>query len=359
MAINPFKVPSCLDYITFEKSFLTELNYKKYKNSKQDIVIDASETTWADLMEVIALLVAAQKFQATCRATVSFAFGPPDDSNPARSAFLRFLQAWRFPSFLREKGFAVDLVQMDIPATEKFLPLTNLAETSVGNIAARVRNTLSIHFPWLQSEQVYSFVEAMMGEVCENAIIHPYGDGVPPSLRCQVIAIRRIKASQRFHVTPYWFRRLKNEFPGEDFLEITIVDGGFGIMSLLRGPYEQSLRNRLAATSDRALLTSEVTELGCLRFALSRFRSSHLPEQRRGFGLYRCVQHAVTGWGGLFYLRSGCSRIVELPNQLPEEIGTLSNFPGTQVRLFLPVVDRRREIDIVLKEVDVKLGVST
>jgi hypothetical protein len=218
-----------------------------------------------------------------------------------------------------------------------------------------VSETLSGLYPWLDRVQTYSFVQALVCETCDNALAHAYRRTVAGEYRVQVIAIRRVPA-RLYETGQFWFTRFSHQCSFKEYIEIAIVDGGDGLFRRLRRRWKSRV-NEIVRTQDRPVTKSELnSELGCLRWVLSKERSTYLTGLRRGYGLHRVIKHATEGWGGLFYIRSGHSRVVRLPDGGTEMTDQLEPFPGTQVRVCLPVADRQAEIERVLRDVDRELG---
>jgi hypothetical protein len=342
------RIPSQLDYDTFENAFIRQFRRAMESRAKH-IVFDLTATRWADLMEAMALGIASSHAIASGK-EVSFELGPTPGTASAET-FIRFLQNWYLIAAWKRTGAFLRLDQRDTIDTERLLPVQDLADTELSKLTQDLRSRIRFYFPDLPRAQVESLVDAIAFEAAENAVLHSYDSPVRTAHDCRYIAVRRVPSRVTAPGTDYksyWIRTLQHVSPNTDFVEITVADGGVGIYHRLREQHEIYQQRR---APHRQLLPSEITEALCLTWALSESRSSHLPGPRRGYGLFRIITHAVQGWNGALYLRSGETRIAQLPNSPPAIDHGLA-FPGTQIRVFLPL--RNREIQ--LADVNLKLA---
>jgi hypothetical protein len=334
------RIPPRLDYDTFENIFLRE--FKQVMESRsENITFDLSHTRSADLMEAMALGIAAQYAISEGR---HVAFDVPTRARFASSDTVRnFLQDWYLIGAWKRTGAEVPSPQYDTLDTERLLPVTDLADITLANLTQELRSRIQFYFPTFPQNQVESLVDAIVFEASENALLHAYDPTAQPGTGCRYIAVRHVQAR---HTTPetdyksYWIRTLQHLSPNSDFLEIIVADGGVGIYTRLHGAHQLHLKRNIP---DRDLLEDETSEPFCIAWALSEHRSSHLTGPRRGQGLFRIVSHAVNGWNGAFYLRTGTTRVACLPN-LGQTVDHGVLFPGTQIRVFLPIQNRESQL---------------
>lgn len=342
------RIPPQLDYDTFEASFVRDFQ-RQMAGDSPTLTIDFAATRWADLMEAMCIGVAASQ---AVNAGKAVTFTLPFDSTESNALkFQTFVQNWYLINAWKRAGANVKEEQRDTISSSRLLPVMDLASTPLSALTQELRSRLKFYFPELPAAQVESLVDAIVFESAENAIIHAYDE---PSLGrsvCRIASVRRVQAKAKTRENDYrsfWIRSLQHRYPDTDFLEISVVDGGVGIYRRLHSSHVRHLQ-RLVPYRD--LLTAETSEAKCLLWALSEQRSTHLSGPRRGFGLYRILSHAVDGWAGAFYVRSGGTRIVYLPDSEPA-VDSVPPFPGTQIRVFLPLHNRQGYIG----EVNVRLA---
>ncbi|HEX8178233.1 MAG TPA: hypothetical protein VF525_01685, partial [Pyrinomonadaceae bacterium] len=99
----------------------------------------------------------------------------------------------------------------------------------------------------------------------------------------------------------------------------------------------------------REPLPAEITDLAALRFTLSGEKTtSSAVKEGKGYGLYKLKNH-VQAWNGLFLIRTGRARLIYSPAaQKVDERDDLLYFPGTQIRVMLPIADRSMNVEYIL-----------
>lgn len=361
-----FPVPRQFNESGFEREFLRRFAMKRYAVRNSQVVFDLSRTRWIDLLQLVCLAIAAQDIRERTGTRVSFSF-ENEKSTTARMSVLDFCDAWRFIGFLTDLGIDLDVEQTNRIPSDQFLAITDLNNKKLGDLENEIIFPLSKGFPLLGKRQILSFVQAIVSEACENAQLHAFPEGKTRFRPCRVVAIRRLRraksekgTSVAYWVSPSWLSNLYYKYPGSDMFEIVVADGGVGIFRSLCSAYKEFLQTRDGMewmNKKKDSLKDE--EVGCLLWAVSEHRSSVLQEKRSGYGLYRIIEHTVEGWGGAFLLRSGNTQL--LRSEADSDTRALKTrffFPGTQLRLVVPMVDRREAIADLLDKVDTRLGVD-
>jgi hypothetical protein len=336
-------VPASLDFSHFETAFLPNFN-RALRSTASEFVFDLRQTTFADLMELMSLLIAAQELRRATAGHVRFEIS----ATPAADAtnFSRFLQKYQFVAAANSLGFDIPLKQNTSDmSTGRLMAITAFGERDLGRIRTLFSERLQRDLSGFGPIEIDNLAQGIVGEACENAVLHAY-DADGASLPCRFLAVRSIPAHRDRTKAPLpnWFRATAHEYPNSTLLDISIADGGIGINGRLGPTFQARTADLLCRVQKRAPLLDELSEIECLKWALSANRSSHLTGPRRGFGLFQMMTYALAGWGGAFYLRSGHCRVVCLPTGSYEYAAKLRYFPGTQVRVLLPLVPREAEL---------------
>jgi hypothetical protein len=201
-------------------------------------------------------------------------------------------------------------------------------------------------------------LDSIIFEGCENIYDHAYDENDNyHSIQTKIIAVRNYRSPSSTDAgpsvprdwlsMPEWAQTLFVSYPDTYFLDIVLVDGGVGIYTRLAQPFHDWITEYLQNTQRRLPTAAEIAELSCLEWALSKIRSSHLKDKRRGYGLYSLRRYVADGWGGALLLRSGNSRVVYLPDGKTDKRQDLISMNGTQLRILLPITDRAEQIAAV------------
>jgi hypothetical protein len=342
----------------FEDKFLPALNKRFLSKANllrpSKVVFDFDNIKWADLLEVLS--IAGAMFHLSNKLDQDITFRVSEFAKTQDT--VNRLNASGFFDLLRAFGIGVAIPDPETTSPYTFFRFTNINNLSEKEAASNlISKNVERYYPWLSEYQKLSF-NKIVHEMLENSLEHAYG--VPTSgIRPRMIAIRRFSqkfleynASRNLAQQSYWLRTLLRTMTGCDFLEIAIVDVGVGILGTIR----EELTSYLADKLRRHPLPSELNDLAALRFALSQHKStSSSVREGKGFGLYKFQDH-VQAWNGLFLLRSGRARVIQSPtSQARDEQPNLAFFPGTQIRVLLPVTERSMNVEYVLsKERDLK-----
>lgn len=342
----------------FEQHFLESFNKKLLRkagrSAQPKVTFDFADLTWADLLELLSIVGAMHYASTALSREVSFKVSEAAKSNDS----VRHLIASGFFDLLRVFGIKANLPPPETTSPYSFFRFTNINNLGEKEYAGSlISKNVERYYPWLSDYQKLSF-DRIVHEVLENSLEHAYG-GLTSEVRPRMIAIRRFSKSflekntaKKLGQQSYWLRDLLRTESGCDFLEICIVDIGVGI----RASISEVLRDHVAGKLSREPLPAELDDLAALRFVLSPHKStSSATEEGKGYGLYKFQDH-VQAWGGLFLLRSGRARVIQSPaSQSRDEKSNLAFFPGTQVRVLLPMKDRTMNVEYVLsKESELK-----
>ncbi len=336
----------------FEQQFIENFNKKILQKPKHvtrsKFVFDFGEMVWADLLELLSIVGAMYHTSANLQQEVAFRVSESAKSNEC----IAHLNASGFFDILNVIG-----IKTKFPPPQTTSPYSFYRFTNINNLGEKehagslISKNVERYYPWMSDYQKLSF-DKIIHEVLENSLEHAYG--TPTSdIHPRLIAIRKFKAfegkniSNRLVQQSYWLRDLLRTVTGCDFLEICIVDVGIGIRASINDVLRQHVANNLS----REPLAAELDDLAALRFVLSPHKStSSSIKEGKGYGLYKFQDH-VQAWGGLFLLRSGRARIIQSPvSQSKDEKSNLAFFPGTQIRVLLPMMDRTMNIQYVLSK---------
>ena len=353
-------VPVRLDFHSFESAFLPAFHHHIQESRLHTATFDLREVREADLPEMILLAAAAEHLRAKGWTTIRFHFG--DLCSAERTHFVQFVQNWGLVGFLAERGFDSDWDQISGVDPTIVLPIRELTPITLGTVVEDIGTVLISLCPWIASKQVLSIATALVGEISENALDHAYPPSAATRRPLRVISARRVLA-KRHDTKEYWFTFFSYFHEFTDYIELAVIDGGVGIAKSLRPQWRATISRKIREEQLREPFRAKLEdELACLRWVLSKNRSSRVRDLRRGYGLYSAKQHATIGRGGVMCLRSGHSRVIRLPEGASGTISdsdALQPFAGTQVRFFLPLVDRSREIQEVMDSLEKATGASS
>jgi hypothetical protein len=280
---------------------------------------------------------------------IRFTFSSPDPNT------VRFLAGSGFLHLLESAKVIVDVAHGHDTLDEfTYFRFADIDDMSTRNVAVKVAGERLAFDCRFHGDQIASF-KRILGEALDNAVEHAYGKkqvAFAPRLfairRFSFRGLRHLQArqlEQHLSAMTDWMRSLALR-QASDFLEIAIVDVGLGILGTVRDSLAAYLKSRV---TDRPLHAAELNDLNALEFVLSDARSTSLPDKNRGHGLYDLKNH-VQAWDGLLSVRSGHAGIVYAPGGvgLSTSSARRSFFPGTQIRIILPIQDRREYIRYVM-----------
>jgi hypothetical protein len=332
----------------FERDFLSAFNRVREARrsvAPRAIQFDFRQLRSADLLELLSIVCSACWIKRLPGHRVRFTFDERSDA-------IDNLSAAGFFALLEKLGLRSGRSDLPTVTPEVFLRLATFDDWNGKERArAQVGDALRYYYDWMDANQLLSF-DTIVNEALENTIDHAYDASTPEPLP-RLIGIRRFDArllggrqAWRLPHVSYWLRELSRALPPCDFLDICIVDAGVGIAHRI-GPV---LKAKLAAATRTPVALVPLDALGALRFVLSAEKSTSAgSKEGKGYGLYKLKNH-VQAWGGLFVLRSSTARVIYYPvaHRL-DETSRIAFFPGTQVRVLLPILpDRQANIEYVL-----------
>ncbi|HEU0143405.1 MAG TPA: hypothetical protein VFQ47_01350 [Nitrososphaera sp.] len=336
----------------FEQQFLKAF-YDRFLSKAQplksgSVIFDFNELVWADLLEILSIIGAM--FHLSTQSNQKVALHISESAKSQKS--IDHLAASGFFSLLSHLSIEVNAPEVTTDDPHFFFRFTNITDYYKKEEARNlILENLKYYYPEMSSTERFSF-DKIVNEALENTLEHAY-DSRPSGLRPRLIGIRRFPAkslaaqsTQILTHQSYWLRDLLRHSKGCDFLEISIVDVGVGILANIRNELVPYMQSKLG----RAVMPSEINDLSALRFVTSKAKStSSYSKEGKGFGLYKLKNH-VQAWNGLFLIRSGRARIISSPaTQENDETDKLIPFLGTQIRVLLPVTtDRRMNIEYIL-----------
>lgn len=336
----------------FEGSFLPALNAKFGKTSKQtksnQVVFDFGELMWADLLELLSIIGAMHNLSVIDGKKVTFQVS----DSPKSKRSIDHLNASGFFQLLHNLGIRVTSPSITTTDPHAFFRFTNISNFYEKEDARKlISDNIDYYYPWMAASQRISF-DKIVNESLENTLEHAY-DKDAPSLQPRMIAIRRFSSefllknpTSKLAQQSYWLRDLLRYAPMCDYLEISIVDVGVGILQTIKDQLIQHMKSHITS---REILPSEINDIAALRFTLSGEKTtSSIVKEGKGYGLYKLKNH-VQAWNGLFLIRSGRARLIYSPAaQTVDERNNLCFFAGTQIRVMLPITDRRMNVEYIL-----------
>jgi hypothetical protein len=339
------------DTLFFEERLLPTLHRRLLSapplSKALHVRFDFGELTWADLVEISSLaaigsVLSARNFKITLR------FVKTRRSKVA----LRHLSAAGFFAMATSLGLRVEVDEDETTDEHVLFRFLNV-DTYAAKEDARSKIRKNIHYYYerdLPPDQIASF-DKIVNEALENCLEHAYDPSDPAAPR--LIAARRFSSKHFYDMTDagiagaykptrisYWLHPLLSANIGRDFIELSIVDTGVGIRRRIEAELAAHLRSQHAGIRD--LVAADISDENALRFVLSRAKSTYTTDADdniRGYGLYKLRDH-VQAWNGLLYIRSGRTRFIYAPGADGPDIATKTFFPGTQIRVWLPVEDR-------------------
>ncbi len=336
----------------FEDQFL-ELFTNKFGRAasvlkSNQVVFDFDDVVWTDLLELMSVVGAMFYVSSSQDNKVSFHV----TESPQSRKTIGHLSASGFFDLLRQLGIKAKTPELSTTDPYAFFRFTNISDYFEKEVARNlILDNVDYYYPWIAPSQRLSF-DKIINEALDNTLEHAY-NSPPLSVRPRMIAIRRFSsdflssnASYKLAQQSYWLRALLRYTQKCDFLEISIVDVGVGILERIRPELTRHIQSR---TVSRAIIPSEVNDISALRFTLSGDKStSSSIKEGKGYGLYKLKNH-VQAWNGLFLIRSGRARLIYSPATLEvDERDNLRPFPGTQIRIMLPMADRRMNVEYIL-----------
>lgn len=389
---NRLILAGSLDFGTFEHlvAAIPQLVEQTLDRKTRSCVFDLARLQWADLMELMCLLVAAD-WVASAGLSPRFEFAHPSakaQRQPAEGqgrvvsrdsrktgAFVGFSKNYRFVPALVAKRLRTDLSPPDSPGREEqqlalpgikldlehadrtFLPITPISRETLDSVHKTVESVVERYLRDVTGEgavpreQRKSLCHTIVYELCDNSLHHAYrAEAVWPHVRTVVLATRCWRSTgdsfgqyMREASAPQWLRAFAANRRSHDFLEICLVDGGAGIYASL----SPACAVHLAGGSRGTEAFAEWPEREMVQLALSetRLSSDPLPDPTKGLGLYWMRRHVVDAWKGCLYLRSGSVRFVAHPYQTAgPDVSRVPWFPGVQLRLWLQMRDNEKEL---------------
>jgi hypothetical protein len=336
----------------FEDTFLKKFNANFVDPSKSVksplVTFDFGELIWADLLELLSIVGAMHYLSIEQNKKVSFRMRHTSQSQKS----IAHLTASGFFALLSNLHLGVKIPTISTTDPYGFFRFTNISDYYEKEEARKlISHNIDYYYRWMAPSQRLSF-DKIVNEALENTLEHAYGAS-HRYVRPRMIAIRRFpsefltsNASRKIAQLSYWLRDLLRHSPGVDYLEITIVDVGVGILHRIREELTEYIQARIKS---RKVLPSEINDLAALRFTLSGSKStSSSIKEGKGYGLYKLKNH-VQAWNGLFLIRTGRARLIYSPTtQEVDEKDNLRFFPGTQIRVMLPITDRRMNVEYIL-----------
>lgn len=335
----------------FESSLLRRVNsrFLSRDSTPSKILLDLLRLRWADLIELMSVAALGWYLSRQFECPVSLRL-PESSPHPLMA---KALAGSGFPDLAARLGLQTLNTLNEGVDTYSFFRFTNVSDIpSKEKARNRLLGKLEFHYPWMKPSQLLSF-DKILNEVLENLLEHAYSR--PASNAPRIVAVRRFNAhflfqsseteASRLSEVTYWLRELIRATNAADFLEIGMVDVGLGIRQTIAAALEAHVR----ATLTRDPIPAELDDLSALKFVLSPHRSSSVEGKERGFGLYKFKNH-VQAWSGTFIIRSGRASILYNPaTQKDEYRRHLRFFPGTQIRVLLPIHDRAKNIAFILR----------
>ena len=360
-------LPDRLDFKKFEEDFLKKFNEKKYADVDFDrIVFDFSKTKYVDLMEIMCLSVAADHLikEKKCKCRFNF---------PKENHIREFLQDWNLIDILSKKGSSnldkeiEGIKRYKIYKIGRFLPVTSIKNSKdLKEIKKDLANKIKRNFSELSSEARNSFCDKILYEVCQNILDHAYDkDGQNKTALLGMSSypnlISEMKrggekdkeiAKYKFGKLPFWLRDvMSKEREAKSFLELVVVDGGKGFLKNLKIELRKRLKDRLKKRGlEDDPMPWEINDENALRSVFIEGGISTHPDKkkdpRRGYGLYWVLEHVKT-WGGCIYIRTGkCVAVISSDSETSYQERKYP-FPGVQYRIFLPLSDKDRELEVL------------
>jgi hypothetical protein len=344
----------------FEREFTRNL-FSRYLSAdakrSASVVLDLSHLSYADLLELLSVAAASWYLSRACGYRVRV--NPP--LVPHYRDSREILSGAGFFQLLNELGVTTTGHELAAVDPNIFYRLANISSTQQKDDARRlILTSLAHYYPWMDADQCFSF-DKIINEALENCLEHAY-NAIETEPCARIVAVRRYsmgyffndpaQRAERLTRASSWLRELALT-SSTDYLEIAIVDVGVGISTRIRARLAQHLNETL---SPRRPIPAELDDLSALLFVLSRHKTtSAATDEGRGYGLYKLKNH-VQAWNGLFQLRSGRARITStFVGQREKYERALHFFPGTQIRVLLPMVDRVRHVRYVLgREAELK-----
>lgn len=336
----------------FEDTFLKKFNAnfgehpKSVKSPK--VIFNFGELIWGDLLELLSIVGAMHYLSTEYDKKVSFKIA--NTSHNQKS--IAHLTASGFLALINNLGFDVKVPPISTTDPYAFFRFTNVSDYYEKEEARKlISNNIDYYYSWMAPSQRLSF-DKIINEALENTLEHAY-DTPPSKIRPRMIAIRRFSseflssnASKKVAHLSYWLRDLLRNAPGTDYLEISIVDVGVGIRRRIIEELTQHIQSKVET---RKVLPPEIDDLAALRFTLSGIKTTSFSiKEGKGYGLYKLKNH-VQAWNGLFLIRTGRARLIYSPTtQEVDERNNLHFFPGTQIRVMLPITDRRMNVEYIL-----------
>ena len=372
------KIPQYFTFKNFEDAYLKKEFYKKvqWEESSKEYRFDLTGVKWVDLMELMCLPISSDYIYQKTKCKSEFEFYNPREYRKRRDRkelieVFDFIKNMHFPDLLLSKQLKIRSHIESLPTQDerRLLPITILHPDQFIDVYEEIRDKLDFYYgEWLKEVQIYSFVDRLVFEACENIFEHAYMNTEQEIHTSRFIAIRKYGAAKDFdailkrtkHAVP-WIKRIQALYPETDILEIVVADGGDGIYRTLGKRHQEEVTKSIREKDSREPTPLELSEISCIRWALSTQRSTSstlkLSKAKKGYGLFLMKMYCVKGWDGCFFIRSGRSRViyindVDVPWAMNDK---LEFFPGVQIRMFLPIVNKIEELEEV-KKLDDRLG---
>lgn len=358
---SKIRMPRELDFISFEDDFLEKINKKiQIREKLNRLIFDFSKTEYTGLMEILCLSIAADYLHKEKDCTSSFYL-----PKKKVSRFRSFLVDWNIVNVLSKKGtfnFNVTEETERKYRVEKFMGARSFSSRELSDVKNDLLSSFKSNFPEISDKGKSSLSNNIVFEICQNAMDHAYEeDEIPNTFLIATISYpnyiwimenyreKREGAQRSLLKLPEWFRNImRYERECKNFLEIVVVDGGRGMAENLKIQFREKIKKKLSAKGEKRepfpyeYRDKNIVENVILKGGLSSHKEKER-DPRRGYGLFWMRKHVET-WGGCVILYTGkCKSIISTHGH--EFLDRKFDFPGVQYKIFLPVLDREKELE--------------
>ncbi|MDO8123661.1 MAG: phosphoribosyltransferase, partial [Candidatus Hermodarchaeota archaeon] len=231
------------------------------------------------------------------------------------------------------------------PFDAKLFPITSFTSQDEIDVVPELSNsqlrTLLEKHSCLDPVDSGMLADVAIEELSSNAVLHgiQFDQGsTNTQQRCAWVCARLVKASWRSHEeVPDWLQDFYRSLSGKHFVELAIIDSGFGVYQHLNRHIPDWLAKK------------KPTVKAILDYAFDKFSSSVSPFRTQldtvPRGLF-CVYDLVRQYGGLLLIRSGgyymaydfLSRNRDRPRilSLDDDQGSCIDVGGTAIQILLP-----------------------
>jgi len=375
MAIIEF--PKYFDSLNFEKTVLKNFNnIINISKETEDFYFDLSKVLWIDLFSLTSLVFLLEKASRIYKRTVficPICHSLPDDNEndeidfnkiiniyEQRQKVCSFLERWSFFKYFQEKENIIfnplNLSQLQYDKwshshedrTSFVLELTNINSPKnlheIRNILKDKNKLKDIFkdFSTLNIIESGTFSNVLVNEIGSNINIHANASTGILTIHivknlCVDDSNTEKRSQYRIRFSNYWEQDYFKNRPFDGYIEIFLGDNGDGIFNTLKESYSTNFK------------TKSFKEVDVLEWAFEEYSSKNIKKRDNASrtGLFWVLQTVKENFG-LISLRSSNSLVCfDFSNKLefvnPIKIENLDFYQGTQLKIFLPLNERKIE----------------